>query len=210
MVPNPWLHPMKGGRYADGNCRTEKIKKGVPRGKYEKANDSFKVTSGSTVIKVEGQPSVECTSSESSLGLMRGPNEAAVELALRGCRRQSVYCESATVAGLITSQPLESYSYEEENEQEEVEYLSVLAAQGHAMMTFKCGSTEFSLSGAAAGQLTATMNSPITSSEATFSEKVGVQELELEETKTQTRHAAWLTTKTTTTTEQPIEIKLGA
>jgi hypothetical protein len=206
--PAPACYPMKGGKYSDGSCSSLKIKKGHPKGKDEKANDSFKVSSGSTVIKVLGQPSVECSSSESSLGLMRGPNEAAVELALRDCKRQSVNCESATVAGLITSQPLESYSYEEENEKKELEYFSVLAAHGHSMMSFKCGSTEFSLLGAAAGQLKATLNAPITSTEATFSESAGPQELELEETKTQTRHEAWLTTKTTTTTEQPIEIKV--
>ncbi len=106
--------------------------------------------------------------------------------------------------GTIVSQPLESYSYEEGGQ-----YYTTLAAQ--TLMSFTCSGTEYRLSGTAAGQLRASVNTLITATETTFSEAVGAQELELEETKSQTHthySGATLSTTTKTTTEQPLEIKL--
>lgn len=126
----------------------------------------------------------------------------SLTLTLTGCERQGAKCSSKGEApGTIATEPLESYGYEEGGE-----YFTTLAAQ--TMMSFTCGSADFRLSGTVAGQLKTTVNAPITSSEASFSETVGAQELELEETETQARHPATLTSKTTTTTERPVEIRV--
>ena len=50
---------------------------------------------------------------------------------------------------------------------------------------------------------------PVRNTETTFAESVGFQELEMEEGKSQTRHPATLTTKTTATEAQPTEIRIG-
>ncbi len=195
---------MKHGRYSEGNCQTEDLKKGQPKGKYEKGVNSFKVAGGSVVIAVPSQSSVQCLGSSSTSGLLRGVNQGSVTLTLTGCERAGVKCASAgEIPGTIVSQPLESYSYEEGDE-----YFTTLAGK-KGMMTFSCATTEFRLSGAAAGLWKVNLNAPTTSTEATFSEEVGAQELELEETRTQSRYPVTLTTKTTTTTEQPVELKVN-
>ncbi len=193
---------LKHGKYSEGDCQTEDVKKGQPKGKYEKGVNSFEVAGGPVVIAAPSQASVQCLGSSSSSGVMRAANQGVVTLTLTGCEHDGVKCASTgEMPGTIVSQPLESYGYEEGGE-----YFTTLAAQ--TMMSFTCSGTEFRLSGTAAGQLKATLNGLITSSEASFSATVGAQELELEETKTQTRHPATLTTRTTTTTEQPVEIKV--
>ena len=197
----------KHGHYAEGTCGKEvfsenkKTHEKKYKGKYEKGANSFSVTGGSIVIAVTGQPSVECAAAKSTSGLMRAANQGTVTLALTGCERNAVKCASrGEESGTIVSGPLETYSYEEAGER-----FSVLAAE--TMLSFTCSGTEFRLSGAAAGQLNAAMNAPISSIETTFSQAVGAQELELEETKTDVRRPATLTTNTTISTEQPVEIK---
>ncbi len=150
-----------GGRLGFGQelCRRPDYK-----GKYEKGVNSFKVAGGSVVISAPSQSSVQCLGSSSSSGLMRGPNQNLVTLTLTGCERDGVKCASTgEMPGIVVSQPMESYGYEEEGE-----CFTTLA--GKTMMTFSCSTTEFRLSAAAAGQLKATLKSRITSSEATFSE----------------------------------------
>ncbi len=198
----------KHGKYSEGSCQTEDIKKGQPKGKYEKGANSFKVEGGPLVIAVPSQSSLQCTdiaTGPTSSGLMRGPNQSLVTLTLTGCERAGIKCASAGESpGTIISQPLESYSYEENGE-----YFTALAAQ--TMMSFSCSTTEFRLSGTIAGQLKAPLNTLITESKAAFSGAVGAQELELEETKSQTHthySGATFTTETRTTTEQPVEIKV--
>ena len=205
---------LKHGKYSEGNCQTEDIKKGQPKGKYERGANSFKIEGGSVVIAVPSQSSLQCMGSSTTptaSGLMRGPNQSLVTLTLTGCERAGVKCASVNeMPGTIVSQPLESYTYEEDGE-----YFTALAAQ--TMMSFSCSTTEFRLSGTAAGELTAPdqltpiLNAPITTTEATFSDAEGAQELELEETKDQTYihySGVTLTTTTKTTTEQPVEIKV--
>ena len=199
---------LKHGKYSEGNCQTEDLKKGQPKGKYERGANSFKMEGGSMVVAVPSQSSLQCAGSSTaptSSGLMRGPNQSVVTLTLTGCERAGIKCASAgEMPGTIVSQPLESYSYEENGE-----YFTTLAAQ--TMMSFSCSTTEFRLSGTIAGQLKASTNTLITESKAAFSGAVGAQELELEETKSQTHthySGATLTTETKTTTEQPVEIKL--
>ncbi len=198
---------IKHGHYEDGGCTKEDFSENKKthekkyKGKYEKGTNSFKVAGGPMVIASPSQSSLQCSGSSSSSAVMRAANQSSVTLTLTGCERDGVKCASSgEMPGTIVTQPLESYSYEENSE-----YFATLAAQ--TMMSFSCATTEFRLSGTAAGQLKATLNSQITSTEGIFSESVGAQELELEETKTQTRHPATLTTKTTTTTEQPLELK---
>ena len=204
--PDPvGCYAMKKGHFGEGCTKEEfseskKTHEKKYKGKYERGSNSFAMSGGAFVLAVAGQSRVECTASGSSNGSMRAPNEGVVTLTLTGCARAGVACESGSQAGTIVSAPLESYSYEEGGE-----YFVALAAQ--RMMGFTCGNTELVLSGTAAGQLKATLNAPITTSETNFSESVGAQELELEETKTAVRHPATLTTETTTTTEQAGEIR---
>ncbi len=75
------------------------------------------------------------------------------------------------------------------------------------LLSYRCSTAGFVLSGTAAGELKASLNTPITGSEAIFGDDVGVQELELEETGTQTRRPVTLATKLIATAEQAIEIK---
>ena len=199
---------LKHGHYAESTCGKEDFSENKKthekkyKGDYEKGANAFKVSSGSAIIKVEGQSSVECLTGSSASGSQRGANQGSLTVTLSGCERAGAKCSNKEQpAGTIISEPLETYAYEEGGE-----YFTTLAAQ--TMMSFTCSTTEFRLSGTAAGQLKATINTLITSSEASFSEAVGAQELELEETKTQTRNPATLVTKTTTTTEQPVEIKV--
>ncbi len=201
---------MKKGHYADGGCTQEDFSENKKthekkyKGSYEKGVNSFKVASGSVVFAAPSQSSVQCVGSSSTSGLLRGVNQSSVTLTLTGCERAGAKCTSTgETPGTIVSQPLESYSYEEGDE-----YFTTLAGR-KGMLTFSCSTTEFRLSGAAAGLWKVSLNAPNTSTEATFSEEVGAQELELEETKTQSRYFVTLTTKTTTTTEQPVEIKVG-
>ena len=199
----------KHGHFEDAGCTKEdfKEKNGVKsyKGKYEKGVNVAKVEVGPVTIGVPSQSSVDCTGSASSNVQLRAANQSLVTLTLTGCERAGSKCASANeMPGTIVSQPLESYSYEEGGQ-----YYTTLAAQ--TLMSFTCSGTEYRLSGTAAGQLRASVNTLITATETTFSEAVGAQELELEETKSQTHThyaGATLSTTTKTTTEQPLEIKL--
>ena len=200
---------MKHGRYSEGPAGTcgaedfsenKKTHEKKYKGKFELGENAFDATGGAAVIKPQGQPQVACAASGET-GVMRGANEASVTITLTGCAREAVKCSSkGEGSGVIVGEPVESYGYEEGSER-----LVVLA--GSTILGFTCGSTEFKLGGTLAGQLKASLNTPITSTEASFGEGVGTQEMEMEEVKTQTRHAATLTMQTTTSLEQPVEIK---
>jgi hypothetical protein len=195
---------LKHGHYGEA-CGKEEFSENKKhekkyKGKFEKGENAFTVTGTSFVIKPQGQASVECLFGVGSAGLMRTPNLASVSLTLTKCEREKIACSNTSEAGNIVSAPLESYGYEESGE-----YFTTLAAQ--TMMSFTCGARQFRLSGTAAGQLKVTPGTVIASSEASFSEAVGAQELELEEVGMQTSHPASLTTTTITATEQPIEIR---
>ncbi|HTY96369.1 MAG TPA: hypothetical protein VMB91_04970 [Solirubrobacteraceae bacterium] len=201
---------LKKGHFEDPGCTKEdfKEKKGVKsyKGKYEKGLNSFKVEGGPVVLSAPSEPNTECTStSSSSSGLMRSANQSLVTLTFTGCERAGAKCASVNeMPGTIVSEPMESYSYEEG-----AESFTTLAAK--TMLGFTCAGTEFRLSGAVGGLLKASFNSLITGTEVTFSAAAGAEELELEETKSQTHTrypGATLTTTTKTTTEQPLEIKV--
>ena len=59
-----------------------------------------------------------------------------------------------------------------------------------------------------AGSFKAAFNTDITSTESAFGEGIGFQELELEDTKAETRHSATLATKITNKPAQPTEIRI--
>ncbi len=150
----------KHGHFEDAGCTKEdfKEKNGVKsyKGKYEKGVNVAKVEVGPVVIGVPSQSSVDCTGSASSNVQMRAANQSLVTLTLTGCERAGSKCASADeMPGTIVSQPLESYSYEEGGE-----YFTTLAAQ--TLMSFTCSGTEYRLSGTAAGQLKASLNTLIT------------------------------------------------
>ncbi len=196
-------YPLKHGRYADTACTGLDEKKGAPKGKYEAASYGATGAAGSAILGVQGSPSIECKAGTATSELL-APNLYEQTMTFSECLREGVKCSSPNAAaGTIVSEPLESYTYEEGSGA----YASGLAGRQGAMMRFSCSSAGFVLSGLAAGSFKATFNTTITSTEAVFGEGVGFQELELEETKTATRHAATLTTKLVTKPNQPTEIR---
>jgi hypothetical protein len=209
-----WLPPpvgcfgLKHGHYGAG-CTQEDFSENKKthekkyKGSFEQGINSFKVAGGSVVVKPAGQPNVECTASSSSDGQMQSAIQSAVTLTLTGCERAGVKCASTNEPGTIVSEPLESYGYEESGQ-----YFTVLAA--NTIMRFTCSSTEFRLSGVAAGQLIAITDMAVTGSETNLSGSVGLQELELEEPRTQARYSATLTTRLVSTMEQSVEFKVKA
>ncbi len=197
-------YPLKHGRYADTACTGLDEKKGVPKGKYEAPAYGATSTGGTAVLSAQSSPAIECKASTATSELL-APNLYEQAMTFSECLREGVKCSSPNAAaGTIVSEPLESYTYEEGSGA----YASVLAGRQGAMMRFSCSSAGFVLSGVAAGSFKATFNTTISSTEAVFGEGVGFQELELEETKTATRHAATLTTKVIAKPNQPTEIRL--
>ena len=198
-------YPLKHGHFEDSACKNEKFKEkgGVKsyKGKYELGVNVINGTGGTATLQEQGEsaPGLECATSSYS-DQQRTANEGVVTLVLTGCEREGTKCESGSTEGTIQSAPLETYMYEESGE-----YLTVMAAK--KLLSYKCSTAGFVLGGTAAGQLKASLNTPITVSEATFGGDVGVQELELEETGTQTRRPVTLATKLLSTTEQAIEIR---
>ncbi len=196
-------YALKHGRYADTACTGLDEKKGAPKGKYEAASYGATSTGGAAVLSVQGSPSIECKASTATSELL-APNLYEQTMTFSECLREGVKCSSpGAAAGTIASEALESYTYEEGTGA----YASGLAGRQGAMMRFSCSSAGFVLSGLAAGSFKATFNATVTSTEAVFGEGVGFQELELEETKTATRHAATLTTKVIAKPNQPMEIR---
>ena len=197
-------YPLKHGRYADTACSGLDEKKGLPKGKYEAPAYGATSSGGTAVFSVQSSPSIECKASTASSELL-APNLYEQTMTFSECQREGVKCSSPNAAaGTIVSEALESYTYEEGSGA----YASGLAGRQGAMMRFSCSSAGFVLSGLAAGSLKATFNTTITSTESVFGEGVGFQELELEETKTATRHPATLTTKLIAKPNQPMEILL--
>lgn len=191
-------YAQKHGRYGDSGCTTLEEKKSKPKGKYEAGQSTFTGSGGSATLDAVGLAGVVCQGS-SSTGTLRAPNEALLQITFTGCTSGSAKCESQGQEGTIVTEPLESYTYEESPK-----YYAVLA--GSPIMSFVCGGPRLTLSGAAGGQLTASINTSATTSESAFGEGIGAQALQLEEASGKT-YPATLTSVFQTSDAQPTELR---
>jgi hypothetical protein len=190
---------LKHGRYAERMCATEHVVKGKPKGLYERGENAFTGSGGVTRVEVQGQPMLECKTTESK-GQLRAPVDAVETITLTECARENAKCMSSGAAeGTIVSEQLEGYPYEEEGEMR-----TVLA--GSPIMSFTCGGVSFTLSGVVAGRLVVSLNAPITSSQSSFDGSSGLEELQLTEG-TGAPHPATLSLNSTTVVAQPLELR---
>ncbi len=210
-------YPLKHGHFADGGCTKESYKENKKtherkyKGAYERKQNTYARSGGAVTVQGEGLGTLECPAS-SSQGAFRAGNSAVETITFTGCERGGTKCASAhQSAGMIVSEPLESYTYYEK------EYLLALAGKSSeegtspnggsgAIMTFSCASATFTLGGAVAGKLGAALNTPISSSGATFGEQAK-QELDIVDALGHV-YAAVLTTNFTTSYSDPVELRV--
>ena len=166
--------PKKDGRYADETCAKLDEKKGKPKGKFEKANNSFTGASGPAKFEIHDAGALECEASTAS-GVLEAPKVWTETIIFTGCTHESSKCASAAQPpGVIITYPLASVTYEEEEK--------VFAGlTGDPIMRFSCAGTEFTLSGAVSGEASGDVNRMSNTGETIFKQGVGEETLETED-----------------------------
>jgi hypothetical protein len=207
--------PQKNGRFADPGCTTPREKKGKPKGKYEQASNAFTVSGGPLKLEIHGAAPLECQGS-SAEGQLRSGHDGTETITFSGCKRQGVPCESPKApAGTIRTVPLETYTYEEEEKAtKQRHFFSVFGGKAITselqiqppIMSFTCGSSQLTVTGAVAGEIGGGVNAMGARSTATFGPGLGAQELQVSEG-SQAGVEAQLTETATTTSAQASELR---
>jgi hypothetical protein len=182
--------PMKHGFYGEG-CNKREESKGKGKGKFEAGTGAFESTGKAATFEIKSVGALECKESTGK-GEMTGPKTGWETVTYTGCALTSRgECKSSgQTAGTIKTNKLGVLIEEgtEEKTSKEVvpkavvvEFFPLGSSEYQVyqpIMTFSCGSEEYTLQGDALGQSTKAFNAMSSTSESVFSPEAGIQELE--------------------------------